>query len=42
MVVTIHPYEGVIRSEDGQVLSTFSLQPVTLPDEVRAGAAFPS
>lgn len=42
MVVTIYPYEGVIRSEDGQVLSTFSLRPVTLPDEVRAGAASPS
>ncbi|MGY2945774.1 bifunctional aconitate hydratase 2/2-methylisocitrate dehydratase [Thermostichus sp. MS-CIW-34] len=41
MVVTICPYEGVIRSEAGQVLSTFSLRPVTLPDEVRAGGRIP-
>ncbi len=41
MVITIHPYEGVIQSELGEVLSTFSLKPETLTDEVRAGGRIP-
>lgn len=41
MVITIHPYQGVITSELGQTLSTFSLKPETLTDEVRAGGRIP-
>ncbi|MEN9202460.1 MAG: bifunctional aconitate hydratase 2/2-methylisocitrate dehydratase [Thermostichus sp. DG02_2_bins_29] len=41
MVITIHPYQGVITSESGQILSTFSLKPQTLTDEVRAGGRIP-
>ncbi|MFQ3585253.1 MAG: bifunctional aconitate hydratase 2/2-methylisocitrate dehydratase [Cyanobacteriota bacterium] len=41
MVVTIHPYQGVITSESGQTLSTFHLKPETLTDEVRAGGRIP-
>ncbi len=41
MVITIHPYEGVIKSESGESLSTFSLKPDTITDEVRAGGRIP-
>lgn len=41
MVVTIHPYKGTITDETGQVISTFTLQPETIVDEVRAGGRIP-
>lgn len=41
MVITVHPYEGVIKSESGEILSTFSLKPDTITDEVRAGGRIP-
>ncbi|WP_338462986.1 bifunctional aconitate hydratase 2/2-methylisocitrate dehydratase [Synechococcus elongatus IITB7] len=41
MVVTIYPYEGVIKDEAGTVLSTFSFKPDTILDEVRAGGRIP-
>ncbi|MGF1577709.1 MAG: bifunctional aconitate hydratase 2/2-methylisocitrate dehydratase [Cyanophyceae cyanobacterium] len=41
MVITVYPYEGVIKSESGQVLSTFGLKPETITDEVRAGGRIP-
>jgi len=40
-VITIHPYEGKITNAAGEVVSTFELRPVTLPDEVRAGGRIP-
>ncbi len=44
-VITIHPYKGEITageaSESGKVLSTFSLTPETILDEVRAGGRIP-
>lgn len=40
-VVTIHPYKGEITSETGEVISTFSLKPETVLDEVRAGGRIP-
>ncbi len=40
-VITIKPYEGVIENEAGEVVATFELKPVTLPDEVRAGGRIP-
>jgi aconitate hydratase 2/2-methylisocitrate dehydratase len=40
-VITIYPYEGKITNAQGEVLSTFTLKPVTLPDEVRAGGRIP-
>ncbi len=36
-VIVIHPYQGKIADEAGKTLSTFTLTPVTLADEVRAG-----
>lgn len=36
-VITIYPYKGEITNATGEVISTFSLRPETLPDEVRAG-----
>ncbi|MEN9229919.1 MAG: bifunctional aconitate hydratase 2/2-methylisocitrate dehydratase, partial [Thermostichus sp. DG02_5_bins_236] len=41
MVITLHPYQGVITSESGQSLSTFSLKPDTITDEVQAGGRIP-
>jgi aconitate hydratase 2/2-methylisocitrate dehydratase len=40
-VIHIYPYEGKITNEAGDVLSTFKLDPVTMPDEVRAGGRVP-
>jgi aconitate hydratase 2/2-methylisocitrate dehydratase len=41
MVITIHPYKGQITNEAGEVISTFTLQPNTIVDEVRAGGRIP-
>jgi aconitate hydratase 2/2-methylisocitrate dehydratase len=41
MVITIHPYKGEITNEAGEVISTFSLKPDTIIDEVRAGGRIP-
>ena len=40
-VITIHPYKGEITNEAGEVISTFSLTPETILDEVRAGGRIP-
>ncbi len=40
-VIVIKPYEGKVLNEAGDVLSTFALNPVTMPDEVRAGGRIP-
>jgi len=40
-VIHIYPYEGKITNDAGEVLSTFTLKPVTMPDEVRAGGRIP-
>lgn len=41
MVITIHPYKGEITNEAGEVISTFTLRPDTIFDEVRAGGRIP-
>ncbi len=41
MVITIHPYKGEITTSNGEVLSTFTLRPDTIFDEVRAGGRIP-
>ena len=40
-VITIHPYEGKITNEAGEVISTFAMRPTTIADEVRAGGRIP-
>ena len=40
-VIVIKPYEGKVLNEAGEVLSTFELSPVTMPDEVQAGGRIP-
>ena len=40
-VIHIYPYASKITNEAGDILSTFALKPVTLPDEVRAGGRIP-
>ena len=41
MVITIHPYKGEITNESGAVISSFTLKPDTIFDEVRAGGRIP-
>jgi aconitate hydratase 2/2-methylisocitrate dehydratase len=40
-VIVIQPYEGKVLNEAGEVLASFELTPVTMPDEVRAGGRIP-
>jgi len=40
-VIRIRPHDGVILSEAGNELCRFSLQPTTMPDEVRANGRIP-
>jgi len=40
-VITIYPYQGTITNSLNQVISTFSLTPETIIDEVRAGGRIP-
>ncbi|MBD1844359.1 bifunctional aconitate hydratase 2/2-methylisocitrate dehydratase [Cyanobacteria bacterium FACHB-63] len=40
-VITIYPYKGEITNESGEVVSTFTLKPDTILDEVRAGGRIP-
>lgn len=40
-VIVIKPYEGKVLTEAGEVVATFELSPITLPDEVRAGGRIP-
>jgi len=39
--IIIYPYEGKVLSASGEVISTFELAPLTMPDEVRAGGRIP-
>ncbi len=39
-VITLKPFDGVIEKE-GKVVSEFSIEPNTLPDEMRAGGRVP-
>jgi aconitate hydratase 2 / 2-methylisocitrate dehydratase len=40
-IITIHTYEGKITNEAGEMISTFTLKPDTILDEVRAGGRIP-
>jgi aconitate hydratase 2 / 2-methylisocitrate dehydratase len=40
-VITIYPYKGEIANAAGAVISTFTLKPDTILDEVRAGGRIP-
>ncbi|MDY6992442.1 MAG: bifunctional aconitate hydratase 2/2-methylisocitrate dehydratase [Pseudomonadota bacterium] len=40
-IITIYPYQGRIENATGQTISQFSLRPMTLPDEIRAGGRIP-
>ncbi len=40
-VIHIYPYEGKITNEAGETVSTFTLKPITIADEVRAGGRIP-
>ncbi|MDB9451164.1 bifunctional aconitate hydratase 2/2-methylisocitrate dehydratase [Dolichospermum circinale] len=40
-IITIYPYKGTVINAVGEVISTFSLKPDTILDEVRAGGRIP-
>lgn len=40
-VITLYPYKGEITNAAGEVISTFTLKPDTILDEVRAGGRIP-
>jgi aconitate hydratase 2 / 2-methylisocitrate dehydratase len=40
-VITIYPYQGQIKSAQGETIATFTLKPDTILDEVRAGGRIP-
>jgi aconitate hydratase 2 / 2-methylisocitrate dehydratase len=40
-VIIIQPYAGKVLNEANEIISTFELAPVTMPDEVRAGGRIP-
>jgi aconitate hydratase 2/2-methylisocitrate dehydratase len=40
-IIIIYPYTGEITNEEGDVISTFTLKPETILDEVRAGGRIP-
>ncbi len=40
-IITIFPYQGEIRNSAGQVIGSFTLEPLTMPDEIRAGGRIP-
>ncbi|NJO43370.1 MAG: bifunctional aconitate hydratase 2/2-methylisocitrate dehydratase [Cyanobacteria bacterium RU_5_0] len=40
-VITLYPYKGEITNQSGETISTFTLKPVTILDEVRAGGRIP-
>ncbi|MES2553593.1 MAG: bifunctional aconitate hydratase 2/2-methylisocitrate dehydratase [Pseudomonadota bacterium] len=39
--IVIRPYEGKVFNANGEVIATFELAPLTMPDEVRAGGRIP-
>jgi aconitate hydratase 2 / 2-methylisocitrate dehydratase len=39
--ITIHPLAGKVTNEAGEIISSFELAPLTMPDEVRAGGRIP-
>jgi aconitate hydratase 2/2-methylisocitrate dehydratase len=40
-VIVIHPFEGKVLNEKGETIATFTMTPLTLADEVRAGGRIP-
>jgi aconitate hydratase 2/2-methylisocitrate dehydratase len=40
-IITIYPYKGEITDAEGKVVSTFTLKPDTILDEVQAGGRIP-
>ncbi len=40
-VITIYPYKGEITNAQGEIISTFTLKPDTILDEVRSGGRIP-
>lgn len=40
-VITIYPYKGEITNAGGEIISTFTLKPDTILDEVRSGGRIP-
>lgn len=39
--ITIYPFKGEVKNAAGEVISSFKLEPLTMPDEMRAGGRIP-
>ena len=40
-VITIYPFKGTVANAAGETISSFKLEPLTMPDEMRAGGRIP-
>ena len=40
-VITIYPFKGEVKNAAGDAIATFKLEPLTMPDEMRAGGRIP-
>jgi len=40
-VVTLYPFKGEAKNAAGETIATFTLSPLTMPDEMRAGGRIP-
>ncbi len=40
-VITIYPFQGIVANASGETIATFKLEPLTMPDEMRAGGRIP-
>ena len=40
-IVTIYPFKGEVKNAAGETIASFKLEPLTMPDEMRAGGRIP-
>ncbi len=40
-VITLYPFKGEVKNAAGEVIASFKLDPLTMPDEMRAGGRIP-
>ena len=40
-VITLYPFKGEVKNAAGDIIANFKLDPLTMPDEIRAGGRIP-
>ena len=40
-VITLYPFKGEVKNAAGEIIASFKLDPLTMPDEMRAGGRIP-